>query len=225
MRRTYGMISQRFGKLTVIDQVKSRRNQKYWLCLCDCGILKEIRGSHLRSGHSTSCGCTNSRHKNLSGSRIAYFQVVSKIAVEDMNNNKRGYYLCQCDCGKEFVRRSSDLNSTLSCGCKRVPPPIMFGPTNPSWKGGYSDDIRKTPEYYAWRKKILSAKQCRCCADTQSLEAHHIFSIDKNPDKITSEENGCCLCQTCHQLFHLEYGYGNNNLSQLEEFLKNFAGV
>ena len=28
-----------------------------WLCKCECGKEKIIRGSHLRNGHTKSCGC------------------------------------------------------------------------------------------------------------------------------------------------------------------------
>ena len=30
-----------------------------WLCKCECGTEKNYRGSHLRSGHTKSCGCLN----------------------------------------------------------------------------------------------------------------------------------------------------------------------
>lgn len=47
-----------FGKLTVIkmSHVDSARNAN-WLCLCSCGNSCVTRGSSLRKGHTTSCGC------------------------------------------------------------------------------------------------------------------------------------------------------------------------
>lgn len=38
-----------------------------WLCLCDCGTQKVVRGRSLRAGRTKSCGC--SRH-NLKHSRL-----------------------------------------------------------------------------------------------------------------------------------------------------------
>ena len=48
----------RFGRLTVVEEA-ARRNKKhrYWLCLCDCGRETIVESSHLRSGHTKSCGC------------------------------------------------------------------------------------------------------------------------------------------------------------------------
>lgn len=48
----------RFGKLTVVDKTTpSKSGNARWVCLCDCGNKTIVIGSHLRSGHTTSCGC------------------------------------------------------------------------------------------------------------------------------------------------------------------------
>jgi len=44
---------QKFGRLIVIERVENYK----WLCKCDCGIEKIIRGSSLKSGDTKSCGC------------------------------------------------------------------------------------------------------------------------------------------------------------------------
>lgn len=56
------LTGRRFGKLKVIRLVKNPKvkdifHGSWWLCECDCGIKKEIRGTQLRNGHSKSCGC------------------------------------------------------------------------------------------------------------------------------------------------------------------------
>jgi len=51
------LTGQRFGKLLVLERVKNRGKEPYWLCQCDCGNKKEIAGCSLRSGLTTSCGC------------------------------------------------------------------------------------------------------------------------------------------------------------------------
>lgn len=64
---------QRFGRLLVLAPGKRvfrgpRRGYRYfWVCRCSCGIIKEITGDNLKTGHVVSCGCFNSEatsHRN-----------------------------------------------------------------------------------------------------------------------------------------------------------------
>lgn len=48
--------NQRFGRLTAIKRDKNSKRTK-WICKCDCGNIKSIQLTHLRSGATTSCGC------------------------------------------------------------------------------------------------------------------------------------------------------------------------
>lgn len=47
----------KFGFLTVIEFAYRDKKQTYWLCKCNCGNTKVIRGSHLKDGNTISCGC------------------------------------------------------------------------------------------------------------------------------------------------------------------------
>ena len=57
-KRFKNMIGQRFGKLLVIENSGKKTNSReiIWLCQCDCGNKKEIRGSAIRY-QTLSCGC------------------------------------------------------------------------------------------------------------------------------------------------------------------------
>lgn len=48
-----------FGRLFVLNRIENKNKQTYWLCECQCEnkTLKEVRGSHLKSGRIKSCGC------------------------------------------------------------------------------------------------------------------------------------------------------------------------
>jgi 5-methylcytosine-specific restriction endonuclease McrA len=80
------LIGQRFGRLMVLERSGSTRHRRAnWLCRCDCGKTKTIKGNALLSGNTQSCGCIqketmhrirwredltmeerlNSRHRNL----------------------------------------------------------------------------------------------------------------------------------------------------------------
>lgn len=53
------MTGQKFGKLKVLYKLHNyhKKDRVYWLCACECGNLVEVRGSSLRNGHTSSCGC------------------------------------------------------------------------------------------------------------------------------------------------------------------------
>jgi len=55
----------KFGKLLVIDYAYMKNNNAYWNCICDCGNTKTIKGSSLRNGNTTSCGCYQSQIRGL----------------------------------------------------------------------------------------------------------------------------------------------------------------
>ena len=49
----------KFGQLTVLYKLHNyyKKDAVYWLCVCDCGNLTEVKGTSLRCGATTSCGC------------------------------------------------------------------------------------------------------------------------------------------------------------------------
>lgn len=53
------LTGKRFGKLIVLGRAEcnSKSGNAMWICRCDCGNETTVIGSHLRSGHTTSCGC------------------------------------------------------------------------------------------------------------------------------------------------------------------------
>jgi hypothetical protein len=51
------LVGMRFGRLTVTDSAGAKHGVTMWRCECDCGGNKEIRGSRLVQGKTSSCGC------------------------------------------------------------------------------------------------------------------------------------------------------------------------
>lgn len=54
------LLGQRFGKLVVkkFSHISlGNRAKTLWLCICDCGNEKIVRGTHLTEGSVQSCGC------------------------------------------------------------------------------------------------------------------------------------------------------------------------
>lgn len=51
------MTGKTFGRLTVLRRVENFGKEVRWQCRCECGTETAAAGSHLRSGHTSSCGC------------------------------------------------------------------------------------------------------------------------------------------------------------------------
>lgn len=58
MQKYKDMTGQRFGRLIVLRRVENdAQGNAQWLCRCDCGNEKVVRGGMLRQGKTVSCGC------------------------------------------------------------------------------------------------------------------------------------------------------------------------
>ena len=63
------LTGQTFGRLTVTGYAfKDNGNNTCWDCRCECGTTAVVRGTRLKSGHTSSCGCLN--REVTSGRRI-----------------------------------------------------------------------------------------------------------------------------------------------------------
>ena len=52
------LTNQRFGRLVVLERAENDKHScTCWVCKCDCGNIKTIRGNALRRGLTVSCGC------------------------------------------------------------------------------------------------------------------------------------------------------------------------
>lgn len=63
-------IGDKFGRLTVRCEHHERTEGggRQYICMCDCQAMRMVAGSHLKTGHTKSCGCLNReihRKRNL----------------------------------------------------------------------------------------------------------------------------------------------------------------
>lgn len=60
MSKLKDLTGEKFGRLTVLKRHGSnKKGQAMWMCECECGNIKIVNGSNLRTGHVMSCGCLN----------------------------------------------------------------------------------------------------------------------------------------------------------------------
>jgi len=121
MSKLIDLTGKRFGRLTVLERDTTVKGTPVWICKCDCGTIKKIRGLHLKNGVTLSCGCLNkeatskARSVDLTGQRFGKLVVTHRVG----SKNGRALWHCECDCGGEINVISSYLRfgETKSCGC------------------------------------------------------------------------------------------------------------
>ena len=114
-------VGNKYGKLTVLEKVsrpEGRPAGAYWLCQCECGNQKVIRGADLRAGSVNSCGCLYGKHSIIdeTGKRYGKLTVISQTENREFGSVK---WLCKCDCGNycEVAGDALRQGQTQSCGC------------------------------------------------------------------------------------------------------------
>lgn len=132
MGKVIDITNQRFGKLIALRMVgKLDGKNMYWECQCDCGNVKNIMGSSLRSGNTKSCGCNKSKglieynakqsekSKIPLGTKFGRLTVIKDIGFkEHVPGHNRKWYLCECECGntKEVMGNQLKQGLVQSCG-------------------------------------------------------------------------------------------------------------
>lgn len=60
------IIGKKFGKLLVLEEKGKDKNRKIkYKCVCECGNKVTVLGSSLKNGHTSSCGCSQSKYPAL----------------------------------------------------------------------------------------------------------------------------------------------------------------
>lgn len=122
MGKKINIVGNKYGKLTVIEELKERTKQGKILCkcLCECGEYCIIKKINLTKGKTKSCGCSKYtsaiNDDDFIGKKFGEFTVLSKV-----ENSKIRKYKCQCSCGSIKEVNAYNLKDGLStnCGCKR----------------------------------------------------------------------------------------------------------
>ena len=90
----------RYGNLVVLGFSETKNNSnthhKFLLCQCDCGKVKNIDMSHIRTGRTKSCGCgigKSSKERNTShgGTKTRLYRIWANMKTR-CSNEKVSYY-------------------------------------------------------------------------------------------------------------------------------------
>jgi len=107
------LTGQKFGKLLILEQDKTKEKYSAWICQCDCGNTTSIRAQSLKSENSKSCGCG---HKEAMKKNVKSDTSLKKLYKQYLNkaqSKQRKFLLSQ-----EYFK---ELTSTRCYYCNREP--------------------------------------------------------------------------------------------------------
>lgn len=97
MSKALKLEGKKFARLLVLKRVENdKKEDSCWLCLCDCGNKKIVRGYHLTSGRIKSCGCIKkeiirSRESTHLLTNTKLYRIWAGIKQRCFNSNHKNY--------------------------------------------------------------------------------------------------------------------------------------
>lgn len=122
-------IGEKYGKLTIIDEISEENSPTMAVCKCDCGNVTIKRRSEILVGKVSSCGCLhketmiNLLTKDFTGYiSDSGVKIISRSAKQLLGKSGAWYWNCECPyCGKEFIALPANVirGNVVSCGCQK----------------------------------------------------------------------------------------------------------
>ena len=174
MQRINVKSGDRYGMLTVIEELEKIEYQRRILCRCDCGRIKIIRMCHLRNGGSRSCGClarTNPLKHGLSNHILYSVWCNIKTRCYNPNNNAyknygaRGIAMCPewINNFKSFYEWAINSGWHKDLEINRINNDGNYEPLNCEWTNLICQaNNKRNIKKYLWEGKYMSLTEvCR----------------------------------------------------------------
>ena len=172
------LTGKKFGMLTVLECIGSAKKRTEWKCQCECGNIRNVIGSNLTRGNSTSCGCKFIKSKkynftDLTNKRFGKLIVIRK--TEEYTKTRGVIWECKCDCGNIIKLPTNSLTSknNTSCGNKNIHAPnggyyidLMIGEIPISHINAIKQNAIKRdmtfelPNEYLWNLFLMQNRKC-----------------------------------------------------------------
>lgn len=91
------LVGQKFGMLKVVSrEPNTPHGDAMYGCVCECGNKRSVRGSHLKSGNTKSCGCIKgtTNIKDMAGLMVGNWLVLQRDRSK--GEGKQAHWLCVC---------------------------------------------------------------------------------------------------------------------------------
>ena len=164
-------IGQKYNRLTVLEFAYSKKYLRYFKVKCDCGTIKEVKGTLMITGQTKSCGClaleVRTSKEGHTSFNHSYLRTKHNAASKNREFNLDFDYYCNLI-----------IQDCVYCGEKAQP---------------FNKYLKNDGTVMD-----ANAKYSKNCIDRAWI---NINTLDrKNNDLGYTEENAVPCCWTCNQL-------------------------
>lgn len=178
------VITKRFVDLTgmkcgrwTVGTLVNKPGEATWLCKCECGTIREISGTSLRSGNSRSCGClrkeVSARLQFKHGAAVGNvftpeFRVWRSMIDRCRNKNSKNYFryggrgITICERWKVYLNFLEDMGPrpSLKHSIERKNNDKGYEPGNCKWATAQEQaNNRRTSRTITWQGKTQTLAQ------------------------------------------------------------------
>jgi len=130
-RRFKDETGKKYDRLTVLRFDKMQNGQPFFACRCDCGREKSVRGANLRSGNTTSCGCSRRKFMPKLRGRIQMQTLCGVLVWGKVKHPESAKTVCFTSCKLchrigYYTERKLRNRKALTCDC--------YKETHNSWR-------------------------------------------------------------------------------------------
>jgi hypothetical protein len=170
-RKVENVIGKRFGRLVVLEKLNTKSHgSTIHKCICDCGNIKNVPLSYLKSEHTRSCGCLSlEAHTSHGLSRTRLYGIHQSMLKRCFSSNSFAYKdyggrgITVCDEWKNdfqtFYNWAVNNGYSDELTIDRIDVNGNYEPSNCRWitKGEQSKNTRKNVYFtYNGETKIIS---------------------------------------------------------------------
>ncbi len=159
-----------FDKLEFLRKSdRSNPKRTYWECQCECGNIGIYRADHVKSGHTRSCGCIGTTHKDSNSQEFKTWasmiqRCYATYSTEYKRYGARGIKICDhwrdsyVNFLEDMGRKPSKLHSI-----ERIDNNKDYSPDNCKWATKREQaQNRRTNRYIIWDgQKLCLQEFCR----------------------------------------------------------------
>jgi hypothetical protein len=212
--------------LTVLDENYINAHTRLTV-LCSRGHESKVSWNEFTNGRTCKL-CSRTLKPTIEHVREQFKKRgYTLLSTEYVNSSTKLDFICD----KQHVYQIDweHFSRGHGCGICRIEN-LKSGIGHPRWDPNKTHEERvkgrKFPALTVWRKQVFQRDNftCKSCGTVGGkLNAHHLDSWNKFPDRRFDVDNGVTLCSRCHRQFHSEFGQGDNTKEQFDMWLSSRA--